>query len=228
VAQLRISARCETDLADLGIEAAAAIIEKFYEMRIAAPAAGERTVGLQQRPCTSLHAGRYRAVTWYDHARDTVWLLATGIHRADSREDAYTQAIALEHAGNLYPTDADHALLAAAEWEARLTQEARALATLRDQALAAVDGVVRPYTSADDLYAEIWAEVVDGLEEAEVVLRMRLRRGYTWLSAEELAAFTTAVFLNQMPRQEVEEDYLFRRFAAYFQLPPNRPFTQLP
>lgn len=91
MAQLRITARCEIDLADLGIEAAAAIIEKFYEMRAAAPAAGEHIVGLQQRPCTSLHAGRYRAVTWYDHARDTVWLLATSGRGRRSARGAIAQ-----------------------------------------------------------------------------------------------------------------------------------------
>lgn len=88
MAQLRITARCEIYLADLGIEAAAAIIEKFYEMRAAAPAAGEHIVGLQQRPCTSLHAGRYRVVTWYDRGRDTVWFLATDREGLQARSAA--------------------------------------------------------------------------------------------------------------------------------------------
>ena len=107
MARLRITARCEADLADLGVEAAAAIVEKFTELRAQAPASGEVIAGLQQRPCASLHAGRYRAVTWYDREQEIVWLLAAGIHRADSREDAYNQAIVLEQAGRLYPTDED-------------------------------------------------------------------------------------------------------------------------
>lgn len=151
MARLRITARCETALAGLGTEAAAAIIEKFYELRAEAPAAGERIVGLQQRPCASLHAGRYRAVTWYDQDGDVVWLLAAGIHRADSREDAYNQATALERAGQLYPTDMDYAQLAADERQARLEQEARDVAVLRDQALAAVRALLSdamPATSA--------------------------------------------------------------------------------
>jgi hypothetical protein len=228
VARPRITARCETDLADLGTEAAAAIIEKFYELRAEAPTAGERVSGLQERPCASLHSGRYRAVTWYDQDHDVVWLLAAGIHRADSREDAYDQAIALERAGQLYPTDMDYAQLAADERHERLEREARALAVVRDEALAAADGAVRRYTSANDLYAELWAEVVAGLEEAEVVLRLRLRRGSTWLTAAELATLLAAVFLDQTPRQEVEEDYLFRRFAAYVRLPMHRPSVELP
>jgi hypothetical protein len=63
VTRLRITARCEADLADLGMEAAAAIIEKFTELRAEAPASGEVIAGLQQRVCASLHAGRYRAIT---------------------------------------------------------------------------------------------------------------------------------------------------------------------
>jgi hypothetical protein len=48
VARLRITARCEGDLANLGEEAATAIVEKFTEVRGQAPAAGELIAGLQQ------------------------------------------------------------------------------------------------------------------------------------------------------------------------------------
>jgi hypothetical protein len=57
------------------------------------PDSGEPIAGLQQHVCKSLHAGRYRAATWYDREHDAVWLLAAGIHRADSQEDFYNQAI---------------------------------------------------------------------------------------------------------------------------------------
>jgi hypothetical protein len=221
VARLRITSRCEADLADLGEEAAAAIVEKFAELRGQAPASGEVIAGLQQRLCASLHAGRYRAVTWYDREREIVWLLAAGIHRADSREDAYNQAIALEQAQHLYPTAEDYARFAADDQRNRLQQEADELARLREEVLAAADGIVRRYASADGLYAEIWAEIVLGLDEGEVVLRLRVQRqGTAWLSADELAVLVAAVFAGRQPQEQVERDYSSRRFAAYFPLPP--------
>ena len=139
MARLRITSRCETDLADLGEEAAAAIVEKFTELRSQAPASGEVIAGLRQRLCASLHAGRFRAVTWYEREQEIVWLLAAGIHRADSREDAYNQAIALEQAQHLYPTDEDYALFAADDQRNRLQQEADELARLRRERKAATD-----------------------------------------------------------------------------------------
>lgn len=203
------------------MEAAAAIIEKFTELRAEAPASGEVIAGLQQRVCASLHAGRYRAITWYNHEREIVWLLAAGIHRADSREDAYNQAIALEQAERLYPTDEDYAELAADDQRTRLQREADDLTRLREEALAAADGLLRRYTSADGLYAEIWAEVVAGIDEGEVVLRLRVQRyGAGWLPADELAILLTALFAGHPPRAQDESDYHFRRFAAYFPLPP--------
>jgi hypothetical protein len=221
VARLRITSRCEGDLAGLGEEAAAAIVEKFTEVRGQAPASGELIAGLQQRPCASLHAGRYRAVTWFDREREIVWLLAAGIHRADSREDAYSQAIALEQAQRLYPTDEDYVRLAADDLRMRLRREADDLTRLREEALAAADGIIRRYTSADGLFAEIWAEVVAGVDEGEVVLRLRVQRhGASWLSADELAFLLTAVFAGRPPRDQAEDDYRFRRFAAYFPLSP--------
>lgn len=148
MARLRITSRCDADLADLGEEAAAAIVEKFTELRGKAPASGEVIAGLDERLCASLHAGRYRAVTWYDREREIVWLLAAGIHRADSREDAYNQAIALEQAQHLYPTDEEYVRFAAEHQLNRLQQEADELARLREDVLAAADGIVRRYASA--------------------------------------------------------------------------------
>ena len=82
--------------------------------------------------------------------------------------------------------------------------------------------MVRRYTSADDLYAEIWAEVVVGLDEGDVVLRMRIRRGgAAWLSEEEVGILLATLFVDRSPREEGEDTYLFRRFAAYFPLPTS-------
>jgi hypothetical protein len=55
----------------------------------------------------SLHAGRYRAATWYHEALAVVWLLAAAIHRADSARDAYPYFARLQRDGKLLPTRAD-------------------------------------------------------------------------------------------------------------------------
>lgn len=77
------------------------VIDKFRELRMEAPEEGERVSSLAERDCLSLHGSRYRGVTWYDRERDGVWLLAVGVHREDSQEDAYAAAAALERAGRL-------------------------------------------------------------------------------------------------------------------------------
>jgi hypothetical protein len=220
MARLHITSRCEGDPADLGEEAATAIFEKLAELRGQAPAAGELIAGLQQRPCASLHAGRYRAVTWNDREQEIVLLLAAGIHRADSREDAYSQAIALEQAQRLYPTYEDYARLTVDDQRIRLQQEADDLARLREEALAAADGIIRLYTSEKGLYAAIWAEVVAGLDEGEVVLRLRVQRhGPGWLLADELAVLVAAVFADRTQREQADDDLYRPRIQTLGGLP---------
>jgi hypothetical protein len=220
MSRLRLTQRCMDALAQLPATDAQALEEKFFALRGQVPEGGERVVGLHEHLCMSLHAGRYRGVTWRDADHDAVWLLIAGVHREDSREDLYDVAIGLEQAGQLYPSEADYRRLAEDAQIERIAQEAAQLAVLRDEALAAADGIVRRFTSADDLYADIWAEVVSGLDEGEVVLRLRVRRGgAVWLSEEEIGILLAIVFEDRAQREEVEDDYLFRRFAAYFQLP---------
>ena len=124
MARLRMTWRCMDALAYLPAADAEALEAKFFELRGQAPESGERVAGLQEHPCTSLHAGRYRGVTWHDVDHDAVWLLIVGIHREGSREDLYELAIAREQAGQLYPTSADYRGLADDTRMERVAREA--------------------------------------------------------------------------------------------------------
>lgn len=222
MARLRITARCEADLNTLEDVDAEALVDKFFELRGQAPDAGEPVAGPQQRICKSLHAGRYRAVTWYDREHAVVWLLTAGIHHADSREDAYSLAIALEQAGRLYPTGADDAALVIDEQRMRLQQEAHDLARLRNQLLQAGTDQVLSYFSPDDLYAEIAAEFIEEL--AEVVVRIRIyRRGTIRLLDGELRTLLAEVFDGHTFEERPEPRFRFRAFAGYFALPTGGP-----
>lgn len=65
-----MTARCEDDLEALPEDVAEDILDKLVSARATAPEAGERVLALRERPCYSLHSGRYRAVTWFDRQHD--------------------------------------------------------------------------------------------------------------------------------------------------------------
>ena len=124
MARAQVTARCEKDLDILPHDDANAVLEKFIEMRTQAPESGDLIDGLKDRPCYSLHSGRYRAATWYDGKSDIVWLLGAGIHRSGSHDDFYDLAIQLEQSGHLYPTTADYENVRAQDKADRLEREA--------------------------------------------------------------------------------------------------------
>lgn len=84
------------------------VIRAFLERRNQSPEGQETIQELQpQLTAYSLHVGRYRGATWYDRAAAVCWLLAVGIHRDDSREDAYAYFASLQEAHVLLPTERD-------------------------------------------------------------------------------------------------------------------------
>jgi hypothetical protein len=219
VARTRLTARCEEDLAAIEPADALALIDKFEEVRGQAPEAGDLINDLTHRPCYSLHSGRNRAATWYDARRDVVWLLAAGLHRSGDRDDFYAIAAGHEQAGRLYPTAADYEDYAYDLRRDRLAQESLALRALREEVLSTPGSGTRTYASADGLYAEIWAEVVEEL--ALVAVRVRLiRLDGRWLGERELAILLAGPLgPNPQPRQD--DDWRFRSFEEYFPLPPT-------
>jgi hypothetical protein len=217
VARTRITARCEEDLAAIEPDDALGLIDKFDETRRQASELGDLINNLTERPCYSLHSGRYRAATWYDAQLDVVWLLAAGVHRSGDRDDFYARAVGYEQAGHLYPTAKDYEDFADDLHRDRLVREAMALRVIREEVLAMPGAGRRTYTSLDGLYAEIWAEVVEEL--ALVVVRLRLTRlSGQWLGAHELAILVEGP-LGPNPRPRPEEDWRFRSFEEYVPLP---------
>lgn len=221
MARTRVTARCETDLAAIEPEDALSIIDKFVEARSHAPEAGDLINDLVERPCYSLHAGRYRAATWYDTQRDIVWLLAAGLHRSGDRGDFYGIAAGHERADRLYPTVVDYEDFADDERRDRLAQEAMALRALREAVLAMPGAGKHIYSSDDGIYAEIWAEAIEAL--ALVVVRLRLMRlSGQWLGEHELAILLEGP-LGPDPRPRPDNDWRFRSFEEYVPLPPATP-----
>ncbi len=92
---------CETPVEDLTSNA---VIAAFVHRRTQEPEGQERILNIPSSlTAFSLHAGRYRAATWYDHTNDVVWLLAYAIHRAGSSDDAYEYFAQLYEAEKLKP-----------------------------------------------------------------------------------------------------------------------------
>lgn len=219
--------RCqEEDLTSTDFRAYAGVfVEKFLDQRGKAPDGGEGISGLRERPCKSLHMGRYRGITWHDLRHDIVWLLAAHIHRDDSQEDSYAAAIEHERAGRLYPTADDYAASARArvqeEEVEQIRAEAAALMEIRDLALHA-PGTTHRYASLGDLYVEMRAEVEPEL--ALLTVRVRIfRRSNRPIFETEMSIFLEAVFADALPlddryREIGDSDGRFRQFEGFFAL----------
>ena len=56
----------------------------------------------------SLHAERWRGLTWHDQDADVVWLLGAGYHRSGDRSDAYANLKRRDADGELFPDEQDY------------------------------------------------------------------------------------------------------------------------
>jgi hypothetical protein len=213
-----VTSRCDRDLERLPRDIADDIVDKFILGRTLAPETGERIRDLIDRPCYSLHAGRYRAATWYDRARDVVWLLAAGVHREDSPEDFYQEVARLEHAGQLYPADSDHARVGSVQRAQRLKGEAADLRRLREQALGSPDGGRLEYTSPHGLYAQVWAETVPGLALLALRVRIARRTGLFIADFEWALILSGPLTAAAEQKDDPDGDWKFRYFEEYVAL----------
>ena len=66
------------------------VIAAFVERRSQKPE-GQETIQLPLSKAIvySFHAGRWRALTWWEPELGVVWLLGAGYHRSGERSDAY-------------------------------------------------------------------------------------------------------------------------------------------
>jgi hypothetical protein len=114
----RITLRCYTEdlgLAlpglDRGLESDHPIAEELKERAPTAPVGLKRILSIRAPLVYRLQRGRHRGAAWPDEARRVLWLLATGLRREGSLDDAYRHFARLHEAGRLSPNDDDDSRL---------------------------------------------------------------------------------------------------------------------
>ena len=116
--ELAAAERCVRRDLDLSADAVAeaplaqrerhALLEAFYARREQSSVGQETIEGLQANIVAySLHAGRWRGLTWHDTEFAVVWLLAGRYHRSGERDDSYPHFRGLAR-HQLLPTEEDY------------------------------------------------------------------------------------------------------------------------
>jgi hypothetical protein len=112
----RITLRCFSEdlglaLPDVDSELVAdhPIVDELVTRAPTAPAGLKRILAIGAPLVYRLRRGRHRGAAWPDEQRDVLWLLAAGLRRQGSPEDAYAHFTRLHDAGRLLPTPDDAA-----------------------------------------------------------------------------------------------------------------------
>ncbi|HET6495461.1 MAG TPA: hypothetical protein VFH61_08885 [Thermoleophilia bacterium] len=172
----RITLRCFSEdlgLALPGVDSELAadhpIADELVTRAPTAPAGLKRILAIGASLVYRLQRGRHRGAAWPDEKGDVPWLLATGLRRQGSSEDAYAHFARLHEAGRLLPTPDDAArirLEAAARRYRRLSAEIpAAVGEARESAghciSAAFDGVIpcRMLLVTGQACDELWVAV---------------------------------------------------------------------
>jgi len=112
----RITLRCYTE--DLGLalpslqrelDADHPIVCEVIDRAPTAPAGLKRILSISTPLVYRLQRGRHRGAAWPDESHDVFWLLAAGLRRAGSSDDAYRHFKRLHDRGRLLPTADDDA-----------------------------------------------------------------------------------------------------------------------
>lgn len=140
------------------------LIRKFVDMR-SQSVEGQEAIQLPRsdKPVWSLHASRWRGLTWWDAKAGVVWLLGAGYHESGSPDDVYLNLKHRDQAGELFPSAEDYLALEPSptttqEFVAALKEEAPRLVK---KALSSPESEVRA-TFADVLEVRVLANS-DGL-----------------------------------------------------------------
>jgi hypothetical protein len=84
------------------------LLDAFYQRRSESPIGQETVENLQAAIVAySLHAGRWRGLTWHERDMAIVWLLAGRYHRSGERDDSYPHFRRLSKT-QLLPTEQDY------------------------------------------------------------------------------------------------------------------------
>ena len=114
----RITLRCYTE--DLGLalpsldhrlESDHPIVTELKNRAPTAPAGLKRILSIHAPLVYRLQRGRYRGAAWPDEPGRVLWLLAMGLRRDGSSDDAYRHFARLDEAGRLLPNDDDDSRL---------------------------------------------------------------------------------------------------------------------
>lgn len=172
----RITLRCFSEdlglaLPDVDSELAAdhPMVDELATRAPTAPAGLKRILAVGPPLVYRLRRGRHRGAAWPDEQRSVFWLLAAGLRRQGSPEDAYAHFTRLHDAGRLLPTPDDAArirLEAAARRYRRLSAEIPAtVGKARERAghcvSVAFDGVIpcRMLLVVGQACDELWVAV---------------------------------------------------------------------
>ena len=165
------------------------LLEAFFEKR-GQSAHGQETVeGLRAKIVAySLHAGRWRGLTWHERQVGIVWLLAGRYHRSGERDDSYPHFRGLAK-DQLLPTEADYERVFARE------STSFAEAVLQDVGALRARAAQHP------------GEIVSGRVSSRIAVR----------AAEVDGALQVAVNMQLFPGEEpIPAEWLMVVLAAFF------------
>ncbi len=151
---------------------------------------GQETIeGLQANIVAySLHAGRWRGLTWHDEELAVVWLLAARYHRSGERDDSYPHFRGL----------ARHQLLPAEEdYERVFDREAHVFAETVVGDVAAIAGQARAQSGeivSGRVANRISVRAVEQSGSLQVAVKMQLYPGDEHVPAEWLMTLLAAFF----------------------------------
>jgi hypothetical protein len=166
-----------------------ALLGAFYSRRASSPVGQETIEGLQANVVAySLHAGRWRGLTWHDGELAIVWLLAGRYHRSGERDDSYPHFRGLAKY-QLLPTEEDY--------ERVFDRESHAFAqtVVSDVAVIFLAAHAQP------------GEIVSGRVASRIAVR----------AVEQGASLQVAVKMQLYPGDEqVPAEWLMTVLAAFF------------
>ena len=175
----------------------------------------QNPIGVEKlQPITSsieaytLHAGRWRGVTWHDEEDNVVWLLGFGYHRSGETGDAYPYFKQLDANGQLLPTTEDYDLLYELR-DAAFPQQLVDLASRMLESARSDPGNEIRDVLAGTFPVSVVVEIEDGLEAVWIAVSHRLVRGEIdpppeWMRFVLAAFFPDARFEDiQSPQQRL-------------------------
>jgi hypothetical protein len=166
-----------------------ALLAAFYERRARYPIGQETIEGLQANIVAySLHAGRWRGLTWHEQQFAIVWLLAGRYHRSGQRDDSYPHFRSLTKQ-QLLPSEEDYKRVFDREAHHFAKTISRDVTALMSTAHGHAGSIVTARIAG-----RIAVRVIDLSGDIQVAVRMQLHPGQEQIPAEWLMTVLAAFF----------------------------------